>query len=48
MNEVRIRAASAANSPAIAQIVEQAHRHYILRIGKPPGPDTTKSSCAND
>jgi ribosomal protein S18 acetylase RimI-like enzyme len=24
--------------PAIAQIVEEAYRHYIPRIGKPPGP----------
>jgi ribosomal protein S18 acetylase RimI-like enzyme len=24
--------------PAITQIVDQAYRHYIARIGKPPGP----------
>jgi len=24
--------------PVIGQIVEQAYRHYIPRIGKPPGP----------
>jgi len=36
--EPRIRAATAADVPVIAQIVEQAYRHYIPRIGKPPGP----------
>ena len=34
----RIRAANTADVPAIGQIVEQAYRHYIPRIGKPPGP----------
>ena len=38
MNEPRIRAATAADTPAIAEIVNQAYRHYIARIGKPPGP----------
>ena len=38
MNEPRIRIATAADAPAIRQIVEQAYRHYIPRIGKPPGP----------
>jgi ribosomal protein S18 acetylase RimI-like enzyme len=38
INEPRIRAATAADVPAIADIVEQAYRHYIARIGKPPGP----------
>ncbi len=38
MGEPRIRAATAADAPAIRQIVEQAYRHYIPRIGKPPGP----------
>ena len=38
MDENRIRAATAADVPAIAEIVEQAYRHYIARIGKPPGP----------
>jgi ribosomal protein S18 acetylase RimI-like enzyme len=38
MNEPRIRPATAADVPVIGQIVEQAYRHYILRIGKPPGP----------
>ena len=38
MNEPRIRAATAADVPAIAEIVDQAYRHYIARIGKPPGP----------
>ena len=38
MDEPRIRAAIASDAPAIGQIVEQAYRHYIPRIGKPPGP----------
>ena len=36
--EPRIRAATAADVPVIVQIVDQAYRHYIPRIGKPPGP----------
>ena len=38
MDEPRIRAATAADVPAIADIVDQAYRHYIARMGKPPGP----------
>jgi ribosomal protein S18 acetylase RimI-like enzyme len=38
IDELRIRAATAADVPAIADIVDQAYRHYIARIGKPPGP----------
>ena len=38
MDEPRIRAATAADVSAIAEIVDQAYRHYIARIGKPPGP----------
>jgi ribosomal protein S18 acetylase RimI-like enzyme len=38
MDELRIRAATAVDVPAIANIVDQAYRHYIVRIGKPPGP----------
>jgi len=38
IDEPRIRAATSADVPAIANIVEQAYRHYIARIGKPPGP----------
>ena len=38
MNEPRIRPATAADVPTIAGIVDQAYRHYIARIGKPPGP----------
>ena len=38
MIEPRIRAATAADVSAIADIVEQAYRHYIARIGKLPGP----------
>src|SRR5467141_3924644 len=38
MDEPRIRAATAADVPAIAEIVDQAYRHYIARMDKPPGP----------
>ena len=38
MDEPRIRAASTEDVPAIANIVDQAYRHYIAHIGKPPGP----------
>jgi len=38
MADLRIRAATTADVPAIADIVNQAYRHYIVRIGKPPGP----------
>jgi GNAT superfamily N-acetyltransferase len=38
IDEPRIRAATAADVSVIGQIVEQAYRHYIPRIGKPPGP----------
>jgi ribosomal protein S18 acetylase RimI-like enzyme len=38
MEEIRIRAATAADVPAIVDIVDRAYRHYIVRIGKPPGP----------
>ena len=38
MDEPRIRAATAADVPAIADIVEQAYRHYIARMDKAPGP----------
>ena len=38
MEEPRIRAATADDVPAIADVVGQAYRHYIARIGKPPGP----------
>ena len=38
MEEIRIRAATAADIPAIVDIVDRAYRHYIARIGKPPGP----------
>jgi ribosomal protein S18 acetylase RimI-like enzyme len=36
--EPRIRPATDADVPAIGQIVEQAYRRYIPRIGKPPAP----------
>jgi ribosomal protein S18 acetylase RimI-like enzyme len=38
MEEPGIRAATAADVPAIRQIVVEAYRDYIPRIGKPPGP----------
>ena len=38
MDKPRIRAAIAADVPAIAQIVDHAYRHCIARMGKPPGP----------
>lgn len=38
MVEPWIRLATGADAPVIAQIVDQAYRHYIPRIGKPPGP----------
>jgi ribosomal protein S18 acetylase RimI-like enzyme len=38
VDEARIRGATAADVPAIAEIVDQAYRHYISRIGRPPGP----------
>jgi ribosomal protein S18 acetylase RimI-like enzyme len=38
MDDIRIRAATAADVPAIVDTVDRAYRHYIVRIGKPPGP----------
>ena len=38
MDEPRIRLATPADVSAIAKIVVEAYRHYISRIGKPPGP----------
>jgi GNAT superfamily N-acetyltransferase len=38
MAEPRIRVAAAADVPAIVGIVDQAYRHYVDRMGKPPGP----------
>ena len=38
MDEPRIRAATAADVAAIVEIVDHAYRHYIARMGKPPGP----------
>ena len=34
------RPASEADAPAIAECVNAAYRHYVERIGKPPGPMT--------
>jgi ribosomal protein S18 acetylase RimI-like enzyme len=36
--QARIRAAAAADAPKVAQIVEDAYRRYIPRMGRPPGP----------
>ena len=33
-----IRAAAATDAEAIRDVVHAAYRHYIARIGKPPGP----------
>jgi ribosomal protein S18 acetylase RimI-like enzyme len=38
VDERRIRAATTADVPAIADIIDQAYRPYIARMGKPPGP----------
>jgi ribosomal protein S18 acetylase RimI-like enzyme len=38
MDEIRIRAATTADVPAIVDIVGHAYRHYVARIGRPPGP----------
>jgi hypothetical protein len=38
MDKPRVRSAIAADVPAIEEIVNQAYRHFVARIGKPPGP----------
>src|SRR5215470_7507407 len=38
MEEPRIRAAIATDASAIVEVVDRAYRHYISRVGKPPGP----------
>jgi len=38
MTEPRIRAATPCDVPEVALIVADAYRHYIPRMGKPPGP----------
>ena len=38
MDDPRIRAATVADVPDVVEIVDQAYRHYIARMGKPPGP----------
>src|SRR6202048_1186229 len=38
MDKPRRRPAIAADVPASAKIVDHAYRHYIARMGKPPGP----------
>ena len=38
MKEIRIRPATAADGASISEIVDQAYRPYISRMGMPPGP----------
>jgi len=38
MEEPRIRPATATDASAIVEVVDRAYRHYISRIGEPPGP----------
>jgi ribosomal protein S18 acetylase RimI-like enzyme len=38
MSEPHIRTATSADATAVKQIVDDAYRVYIPRIGKPPGP----------
>jgi ribosomal protein S18 acetylase RimI-like enzyme len=38
MDQPRIRAANAEDVPVVMEIVDQAYRHYIARMGMPPGP----------
>lgn len=37
-SEPRIRSATAADVPVVAQIVADAYQQYIPRLGRPPGP----------
>lgn len=37
-DEVAFRPATPADAPAVAALVDAAYRHYIPRIGGPPGP----------
>ena len=51
MNEIRIRAATTADVPAIMDIVGHAYRHYVAQIGRPPGPmldDSTVSLTCSE
>ena len=38
MDEARVREAAPTDVPAIRQIVDEAYRRHIPRIGKPPAP----------
>jgi GNAT superfamily N-acetyltransferase len=38
MHHWRLRRAEPTDAPALASCVDTAYRHYIPRIGKPPGP----------
>jgi len=33
-----IRIATAADAPGVSECVQAAYRHYVARMGKPPGP----------
>jgi ribosomal protein S18 acetylase RimI-like enzyme len=37
---LNLRAATPADAPALAQLVDDAYGHYVERIGRPPGPMT--------
>jgi hypothetical protein len=36
--DLEIRPAGVEDAPAISECVAAAYRHYIARLGKPPGP----------
>jgi GNAT superfamily N-acetyltransferase len=38
MPQWRLRRAAPTDAPALARCVDVAYRHYIPRLGKPPGP----------
>jgi len=40
LREYVIRPAQPEDAPAVAACVDEAYRHYVARIGRPPGPMT--------
>jgi ribosomal protein S18 acetylase RimI-like enzyme len=38
VNGISLRPAALADAPAVTDCVHAAYRHYVERIGKPPGP----------
>jgi len=40
VSEPTLRPATPADVPALKQLVDHAYRHYVARIGRPPGPMT--------